>query len=96
MPDEDVPDYRARAAAGVRALQRWYVVPNPGPLSFVRPGGLWKTTGWWNAANALTAVIRYTRHTKDQAYLGVIPATFSAARRQHADFVNWFFDDSAW
>ena len=89
------PDYRARAAAGIRALQRWYV-PRTGLLSLVRPGGLWKTTGWWQAANALTAVIRYTRHTGDPAHTGIIAATFTAARQQHAGFVNWFFDDSAW
>lgn len=95
MPDAAKPDYRARAAAGIRALQRWYV-PRTGLLSLVRPDGLWKTTGWWNAANALTAVIRYTQHTGDQTHARIIPVTFTAARRQHADFVNWFFDDSAW
>jgi predicted alpha-1,6-mannanase (GH76 family) len=89
------PDYPARAAAGIRALQRWYV-PRPGLLGFARPAGLWKTTGWWQAANALTAVIRYTRHTEDRAHTGIIRTTFTAARRQHAGFINWFFDDSAW
>lgn len=95
MADEARPDYRARAAAGIRALQRWYV-PRGGLLRFTRPAGLWTTTGWWNAANALTAVIRYTRHTGDPAHARIIATTFRAARRQHADFVNWFFDDSAW
>ena len=89
------PDYRARAAAGIRALQRWYV-PRGGLSSLLRPPGLWKTTGWWQAANALTAVIRYTKHTGDQTYTGIVDTTFRAAGRQHADFVNWFFDDSAW
>ena len=89
------PDYGARAAAAIRALQRWYV-PRAGLLSLLRPNGLWKSTGWWQAANALTAVIRYTRHTGDMAHEGIIATTFTAARRQHADFVNWFFDDSAW
>jgi predicted alpha-1,6-mannanase (GH76 family) len=89
------PDYSARAAAGIRALQRWYV-PRPGLLRLVRPAGLWKTTGWWQAANALTAVIRYTHHTGDRAHAGTIETTFRAGRRQHADFINWFFDDSAW
>jgi predicted alpha-1,6-mannanase (GH76 family) len=89
------PDYSARAAAGIRALQRWYV-PRTGLLRFVRPAGLWQTTGWWNAANALMAVIRYTHHTGDQAYAEVIRTTFTAARHRRADFINWFFDDSAW
>lgn len=89
------PDYRARAAAGIRELQRWYV-PRTGLWRLARPAGLWQTTGWWNAANALTAVIRYTRHTGDRSHAEVIATTFRAARRQHADFLNWLFDDSAW
>jgi predicted alpha-1,6-mannanase (GH76 family) len=80
------PDYRARAAAGASALQRWY-----------RPRtGEWKTTGWWNAANALTAVIRYTRHTGDQAHASVIETTFRAAQRKKPGFINMYFDDNGW
>ena len=80
------PDYQARAAAAVAALQRWYV----------RRTGLWKTTGWWNAANALTAVIRYTRHTGDRSHARVLETTFRHARRRHPGFVNMFFDDNGW
>jgi predicted alpha-1,6-mannanase (GH76 family) len=83
------PDYRAAAAAGVGALQRWY-----SPRT-----GRWRTTGWWNAANALTAVIGYTRSTGDQSHLAVIPATFRAAQRGlrgHRGFINAFFDDNGW
>jgi predicted alpha-1,6-mannanase (GH76 family) len=72
------PDYRACAAAGMAALQRWY---NPRT-------GLWRSTGWWNAANALTAVIAYTRATSDRAFAGVIETTFNRAPRRNADFVN--------
>ena len=68
------------------ALHQWYL---PG-------SGRWATTGWWNAANALTAVIRYTRHTGDRSYLWVIKATFTAARLEHPDFINEYFDDSLW
>jgi predicted alpha-1,6-mannanase (GH76 family) len=81
-----VPDYRARAAAATGALQRWYV-PHT---------GLWKSTGWWNAANALTAVIRYAQHTGDGTHAQVLPTTFRRARRRHSDFVNMFFDDNGW
>jgi predicted alpha-1,6-mannanase (GH76 family) len=80
------PDYRAAAAAGMAALQRWYV-----PRT-----GLWRTTGWWNAANALTAVIAYTRVTGDQAFAGVIETTFRRAPRKHAEFVNSYYDDNGW
>ena len=83
------PDYHAAAAAGMGALQRWY-----SPRT-----GRWHTTGWWNAANVLTAVIGYTRCTGDQSHLGVIPATFRAAQRGlrgHRRFINTFFDDNGW
>ena len=80
------PDYRACAAAGVAALQRWY---NPRT-------GLWRAAGWWNAANALTAVIAYTRATGDRAFAGVIETTFSKAPRRNADFVNAYYDDNGW
>ena len=80
------PDYRGRAAAGIAALQRWY-----------RPRtGLWAGTGWWNSASALTAVIRYTQLTGDGSHAGVIATTFTAAQRQHARFVNTYYDDNAW
>jgi predicted alpha-1,6-mannanase (GH76 family) len=78
------PDYRAQAA--IQALQRWYL----------RDTGLWETTGWWNAANALTAVIRYTQYTGDRTYAEVIEDTFTAARYRHAGFINSFFDDNGW
>jgi predicted alpha-1,6-mannanase (GH76 family) len=79
-------DNRARAAAAVRALQRWY---DPST-------GLWRGTGWWNAANALTAVIGYTKLTGDESYAGVIGTTFTAAQRTHAGFINTFYDDNGW
>jgi predicted alpha-1,6-mannanase (GH76 family) len=77
---------RGRAAAGIEALQRWY-----------RPwSGQWRTTGWWNAANALTAVIAYTRRTGDDTHASVVGRTFAAAGRRHRHFLNRFYDDSAW
>jgi predicted alpha-1,6-mannanase (GH76 family) len=79
-------DHRARAAAAVRALQRWYDPPT----------GLWHGTGWWNAANALTAVIGYTKLTGDDRYTAVIGTTFTAAQRRHAGFINSFYDDNGW
>ena len=58
--------------------------------------GLWKGTGWWNAANALTAVIGYTQRTGDRSYAGVIETTFRGAGRRHRHFINRFYDDNAW
>jgi predicted alpha-1,6-mannanase (GH76 family) len=79
-------DHRARAEAAIRALQRWY---DPST-------GLWQGTGWWNAANALTAVIGYTKLTGDDGYTAVIGTTFTAARRRHPGFINSFYDDNGW
>lgn len=79
-------DYRGYAAAGIEALQRWY-----------RPWtGQWKTTKWWNAANALTAVIAYTQRSGDDRYRNVAARTFRAARLRHRHFVNNFYDDNGW
>ena len=80
------PDYRGYAAAGIGALQRWYDAST----------GLWQSTGWWNAASALTAVVRYTQYTGDRSHAGVIETTFTAAQKQHADFVNDYYDDNGW
>jgi predicted alpha-1,6-mannanase (GH76 family) len=80
------PDYRTFAAAGITALQRWY-----GPSA-----GLWQGTGRWNGANALTAVIRYTKLTGESSHAGVIGTTFTAAQRQHADFIAEYYDDNGW
>jgi predicted alpha-1,6-mannanase (GH76 family) len=79
-------DFGGYAAAGIAALQRWY-----------RPWtGRWRSTGWWNAANALTAVIAYTQRSGDDQYRPVIGRTYTAARRRHRNFVNNFFDDNGW
>ena len=78
--------YRDCAAAGARALQRWYN----------RSTGQWDTAGWWNSANALHAVIQYTQRTGDRSYAGVIETTFGAGQRAHPRFVNDYYDDNAW
>jgi predicted alpha-1,6-mannanase (GH76 family) len=80
------PDYGEYAAAGIAALQRWYC----------RWTGRWRTTGWWNAANALTAVIDYTERTGDRSHAWVVHWTFRLAGLRHRDFVNHFFDDNGW
>lgn len=80
------PNYRVVATAGITALQRWYNSST----------GQWTGTGWWNAANALTAVIGYTKLSGDGTHADVIGTTFTAAQRQHAGFINSYFDDNGW
>jgi predicted alpha-1,6-mannanase (GH76 family) len=79
-------DRRARAQTGIRALQRWYAWWT----------GQWRTTGWWNAANALTTIVRYTQTTGDRSHLRVINWSFHVAPRSHPRFINKFYDDMAW
>jgi predicted alpha-1,6-mannanase (GH76 family) len=95
MDDErgKAADYRAAAAAGIGVLRGWYS----------RRTGLWRTAGWWNSANAVTAVIRYTQGTGDRAHLDVIGNTFTRAQRgigkltrRRRGFINEYFDDNLW
>src|SRR5579871_6314573 len=73
--------YRAYADAGIAALQTWY-----DPAT-----GLWKTTGWWNAANALEATIDYSAQTHNRAYLSDLATTFE--KHQAGHFLNHYYDD---
>ena len=86
LGEETPPDFRGYAAAGAAALQRWY-----SPWT-----GRWRTTGWWNAANALTSVVDYTERTGDRTFAWVINWTFRVARWRHRHFINSFFDDNGW
>jgi predicted alpha-1,6-mannanase (GH76 family) len=60
--------------------------------------GLWSSIGWWNSANALTALVDYMSVTGDRSYRRVIGRTFLLAPgfRLRGRFINMFFDDSAW
>jgi predicted alpha-1,6-mannanase (GH76 family) len=78
--------YRAWAAEAMAALQRWY---NPRT-------GLWKTAGWWNGANALTAVIQHSQRTGERRYRYVIETTHRQAHRVHPGFSNQYYDDDGW
>jgi predicted alpha-1,6-mannanase (GH76 family) len=78
--------YGECASAAAAALHRWY-----SPRT-----GLWKTTGWWNSANALTALIQYCQRTGDDRYRHVAGTTFARATRTFPGFTNEFYDDDGW
>lgn len=78
------PSYRFYADSSIAALQAWYNTTN----------GQWNTTGWWNSANALEAVIDYSRRTGSTAYLSVISNTFD--KNQAGNFLNNYYDDEGW
>lgn len=82
----------------INALQEWY---NP-------ETGLWKSTNWWNAANALTGIIRYTEVTGDTAFKTVIENTFGKTKKitfpasekqgeyTFENYINEYYDDEGW
>lgn len=68
----------------VAKLQSWYT-----PES-----GLWKTTGWWNSANALTTLTDYARATHSLRYESIIDQTYKVNIR--SGFLNQYYDDEGW
>lgn len=59
--------------------------------------GVWPTTGWWNSANALTALTDYMIATGDQRYLWVLGNTYAKKRAAgYGNFTNYLIDDSGW
>ena len=70
----------------VQTLQTWYEPST----------GLYKTTGWWNSANAMTVLIDYARLSRSTQYNPVITNTFIAAQRTSPGFLNNFYDDEGW
>ena len=76
----------------IQTLQTWY---DPST-------GLYKTTGWWNSANAITVLVDYERESKSTQYDSVIANTFTAAqkttedKKPRAGFINKYLDDEGW
>jgi predicted alpha-1,6-mannanase (GH76 family) len=75
-----------QAANGIQTLQSWYD----------QATGLYKTTGWWNSANALTVLVDYARVSKSAQYTSVFANTFTAAQNTSPGFLNKFYDDEGW
>ncbi|GHO93916.1 hypothetical protein KSF_039640 [Reticulibacter mediterranei] len=76
--------YRAYADAAAATLQRWYNSSN----------GQFNTTGWWNSANALGAIIDYSARTSSTAYTGDISTSYNT--NASGNFLNDYYDDEGW
>jgi predicted alpha-1,6-mannanase (GH76 family) len=77
-------DFRAYADAVAAALQKQY---DPST-------GLFPSTGWWNSANAITALAQYSKATGSTAYLADFGTTFDKNRAKN--FLNDYYDDEGW
>lgn len=78
-------DPRARADAGMAALQNFYNTST----------GLFNTpAGWWQAANALETTIDYSARTGSTLYTQDVAITFNNNRGNN--FLNDYYDDEGW
>lgn len=75
-----------RSGDGIVTLQGWY-----DPAT-----GLYRTTGWWNAANSVTVLVDYARLKRTREYNKVIATTFTQAQKKSPSFLNNFYDDEGW
>ena len=74
------------AASGIQELQSWYIPKT----------GLYETTGWWNAANAITVLSDYSQLTHARKYRPTLAHTFKVAQLTSSHFINKFYDDEGW
>ncbi len=63
--------------------------------------GLFNTTGWWNSANALDAIIDYMERTGSTTYLSDVSNTFALAANEAppptpGNFIDTAYDDTQW
>lgn len=66
-------------------------------MQFYDNRGLWKTTGWWNAANALTTIVDYMFYTGKSTYMYAMDTTFEKNKNaQDGNFTNFYVDDTLW
>jgi predicted alpha-1,6-mannanase (GH76 family) len=63
--------------------------------------GLFNTTGWWNSANALNAIIDYMERTGSRTYMSDVSNTFTKAVNEAppptpGNFIDTAYDDTQW
>ena len=76
-------DFNANTAATAQILQQWD-----------NQSGLYDTTGWWNAANCVEALIADIIANNDVQYLPALTNTFNL--NSSGNFLNSYYDDEGW
>jgi predicted alpha-1,6-mannanase (GH76 family) len=85
-PQQPVLSSQQKTALAIQKLQSWYD----------QATGLYRTTGWWNSANALTTLADYSRATNSHQFDSVFSNTFTAAQHTSVGFLNNYYDDEGW
>lgn len=78
--------YLQNSTNAIHTLQTWYEPST----------GLYRTTGWWNSANAITVLVDYARVSKSTEYNALLANTFTAAQKTSPGFLNKYYDDEGW
>jgi len=83
--------YEGEAEAAVQELQ----------TDYTSSSGLFNTTGWWNSANALDAIIDYMQTTGSRTYMSDVSNTFAKAVNEAppptpGNFIDTAYDDTQW
>ena len=78
--------YDQHATLAIQSLQGWYDLDT----------GLYKTTGWWNSANAITVLADYARIAPSRDFDFVFSNTLSLAQKTAPGFINRYYDDEGW
>jgi predicted alpha-1,6-mannanase (GH76 family) len=76
-------DFNANTEAGTQTLQQWY-----------NGSGLYNSTGWWNAANCVEALIEDIIANNDTQYFAALTNTFNL--NSSGDFLDSYYDDNGW
>ena len=84
------------AAAALTTLQRADLAARELQAHYSAVTGLYPDTGWWNSANAITAIADYSLRTGDAAYVKVLANTFEKAQTKFPGFLNDYYDDEGW
>ncbi len=76
-------DFNANTEAGVQILQQWY-----------NGSGTYDSTGWWNSANGIEALIEDIIANNDSQYQAALTNTYD--QNASGDFLDSYYDDDGW